>query len=416
MQKILFTLCLVVSACAVEDSGRPIDTGPDGKLVKAVSQLCALVEMRYAYFDKVSDYWNESCDRAELEARSDGSSPQTLDVLERLIDDLYDPHVNLNTNDVTSPRLIPSGADLAFRKVDGAYRVAAIRPLTSAAEANIEVGDQLVSFNQSTPEQMILERVHSGRKYISEERKSWAINAVIGGRYNEPRQLVLLRGGREFVHDLGDPQPSAPDRLLSFRKLNNNLGYIRFNNSLGADQTVDEFNKAIAALSETDGLILDLRDTPGGGNTGVAEPILGHFIDFEAPYQVTAPKGAPAYERVINPTTSTAYTQPVLVLVGRWTGSMGEGMAIGLDGMGRATVLGSQMARLAGGTEGVELVDSGITVFLPTYDLRHLDGTPRHKWIPKGDNFLSADFGNSEDLLLNTAIERLTNTKNRRIQ
>ena len=412
MKRLLFTLCLFVSACAAEEGHQPIVSEPNNRLVDAVAELCAAVEKRYAYFDKVANYWSQSCERADLEARAGGSSPPTIDVLERLLDDLHDPHANLNTNDETSPRLVPSGSDLAFSKIDGAFRVVGIRPLTSAAAADIEIGDELVSFNQLQPDRMIFDRIHSGRGEVSKERKTWAINAVIAGRYNEPRRLELLRGSSIIEHVLGDPIPTSPESLLIHRMLANNLGYIRFNNSLGKDQTADAFERAIADLADTDSLILDLRDTPGGGNTSVAEPILGHFVDAGTPYQITAPNDAPAFTRFVAPSSEQPYDQPVIALVGRWTGSMVEGMAIGLDGMGRATVLGTQMARLAGGTEAIDLPSVGISVFIPSYDLRHLDGTPRHHWAPAVKNTQSADLGHREDLLLNTAIQRLSASEN----
>ena len=37
---------------------------------------------------------------------------------------------------------------------------------------------------------------------------------------------------------------------------------------------------------------------------------------------------------------------PVVVLVDHWTGSMGEGIAIGMDGLKRATIVGTEMAGL----------------------------------------------------------------------
>ncbi|MEM6499499.1 MAG: S41 family peptidase, partial [Pseudomonadota bacterium] len=368
MKQLLLTLCFFVPACAVGDTRQSIANEPENKLVDAVAELRASVEMRYIYFDKVANYWSQSCERADLEARGSGSPALILDVLERLLDDLYDPHANLNTNDETSPRLVPSGADIAFDWVNGAYGVVGIRPLTAAAKADIRIGDELVSFNQLQSDQLILERIHSGRENTSRARTTWATNAVIAGRYNVPRHLVLRRENSLIELDLGDPFPSPADSRLSYEMLENNIGYIRFNNSLGESQTVDDFGRAIAELSDTSGLILDLRDTPGGGNTGVAEPILGHFVDRKSPYQTTVPMDSPAYERYIFPTTQRPYTQPVIALVGRWTGSMGEGMAIGLDGMGRATVLGTQMARLAGGTEAINLPGVGVTVFIPTYD------------------------------------------------
>ncbi len=130
-----------------------------------------------------------------------------------------------------------------------------------------------------------------------------------------------------------------------------------------------------------------MRNTPSGGNTDVAEPILGRFISAPSGYQrVFDPgpgKAAPAgsWVRKVAP-RGTTVTQPLAVLVDRWTGSMGEGMAIGFDGMKRATVVGTRMAGLCGATSDVTLPKSRIGVAFPTERLYHLDGTPRETWSP----------------------------------
>jgi carboxyl-terminal processing protease len=72
----------------------------------------------------------------------------------------------------------------------------------------------------------------------------------------------------------------------------------------------------------------------------------------------------------------------LVVLVNHWTGSMGEGMAIGFDAMKRAQIVGTPMARLCGGTESFELPKTGIPVHLPTYRLYHMNGTPREAFVP----------------------------------
>jgi len=68
--------------------------------------------------------------------------------------------------------------------------------------------------------------------------------------------------------------------------------------------------------------------------------------------------------------------------VNHWTGSMGEGMAIGFDAMKRAQIVGTPMARLRGGTESFELPKTRIPVHLPTYRLYHVNGTPREAFVP----------------------------------
>ena len=117
------------------------------------------------------------------------------------------------------------------------------------------------------------------------------------------------------------------------------------------------------------------------------------------------PRGKDSYLRKVSPSKVGHYDGPMIVLSGRWTGSMGEGMTVGLDAMARATVMGDRMAGLAGGTEGLRLPEMDISLFIPTYGLNHLDGTKRHEWAP--DIVRTADFGDGEDLLLKAAHARL---------
>lgn len=73
---------------------------------------------------------------------------------------------------------------------------------------------------------------------------------------------------------------------------------------------------------------------------------------------------------------------PVRVLVGRWTGSMGEGLAIGFDAIG-ARVTGDRMAGLLGAIEDYRLERSGLVLKLPTERLFAVDGTPREAFVPR---------------------------------
>ena len=98
-------------------------------------------------------------------------------------------------------------------------------------------------------------------------------------------------------------------------------------------------------------------------------------------YQRIEPTDAPAWIRHVDPVAPYSDVE-LTVRVGGWTGSMGEGMAIGLHAMGRAEIVGTPMAGLAGGTEGFHLPGGDLMLWMPTYNLAHLDGTPRHEWVP----------------------------------
>ena len=367
-----------------------------------VKTICEVVPQKYAYYESRAPHWPETCERAEKEASSLDGTKGSLAILERMIDDLYDPHISLNTHNQYSPRLVPTGSDMWVERIEGNYIVSAVRRSSGAANAGIRVGDKLVSFNELTPSALALTRIHSGENNVTEERMTWAINAAIAGKRVALRNIKVLRGDNILSFTMDSPEVPQLNEPILYKNLSENLGYIRFNNSLGNSNSVLAFNTALNALRQTDGLIIDLRETPSGGNTGVAEPILGRFIEKITAYQRTVLLNGSAKDRKIKPSGSWTYDKPVIVLVGRWTGSMGEGMAVGFDGMQRGKVMGSQMAGLAGGTEPIKLKETGVSFNFPTYDLHHLNGTPRHDWTPS--ELITADNGNDADILMRSAI------------
>lgn len=395
---------ILLSACSLHDKGAEPDSGAFNA-VKDIDVICEYAANKYPYYAPRSAYWAAACDGARQAAAAAEDRWSALPIIERLIDDLYDPHISLNANNQNSPRLLPSSTDMwAERQGDGFF-VTALRPSGSAANMGVKINDKLLSFNGTALEDLALTRITYGQDHISRAREHWAVNAALAGRRSEPRQVKILRGDEVLTLDLGSPEPPPLDDLLSFKKLDGNIGYIRLHNSLGMNDSVAAFNQALEALKQTKGLILDLRDTPGGGNTGVAEPIMGRFIRRKTAYQRTVPLKGKAVDRMIKPKGPWTYTAPVAVLAGRWTGSMGEGLTIGFDAMERGEVLGSPMAGLAGGTYDLSLPQTGLSLRLPAYDLHHLDGTPRHEWRPR--HIQTTDNGNGPDTLLGKAVQHI---------
>ena len=102
---------------------------------------------------------------------------------------------------------------------------------------------------------------------------------ALGGRRNQERHI-------EVASDFDDAKrvqlAASYDAINLLRtkaplivKQKEGIGYIRFNNNLGNSETVRAFKEALESLESTQGLVIDLRNTPSGGNTGVAEPHLG---------------------------------------------------------------------------------------------------------------------------------------------
>jgi C-terminal processing protease CtpA/Prc len=163
---------------------------------------------------------------------------------------------------------------------------------------------------------------------------------------------------------------------------------------------------------QTKSLIIDLRETPSGGNTSVARALLGRFITKEHFYQkheLYAEEKSTGVKRswveIVSPRGRT-YTQPLIVLADHWTGSVAEGITIAFDGMKRAKVVGTQMARLNGAVDGFDLPNSKIGVNIATERLFHVNGTPREFFNPA----VTVDVSKQKtgvDVILNTAINSL---------
>tara|TARA_R110002074_G_C12450803_1_gene658512 strand:+ start:41 stop:1279 length:1239 start_codon:yes stop_codon:yes gene_type:complete len=238
------------------------------------------------------------------------------------------------------------------------------------------------------------------------ETRNWIANKVISGKYSEPRILTLkLSNGKIIDFDLDDIKLKKENSLLTVSTINN-IGIIRLNNSLGQNTLIEKFDSAIDSLQNTKGLIIDLRNTTGGGNSYVARGIMSRFINESMPYQLhqifdeswdNQPIIKRSWAEYVSP-RNKQYKNPVVVLVGKWTGSMGEGLAIGFDGLGRAEIVGTEMKRLAGGsTNDFHLKNENLNFKLMTEKLFHLNGTPREKYIP--ENYVSQSSTEKDETL-----------------
>jgi carboxyl-terminal processing protease len=267
-----------------------------------------------------------------------------------------------------------------------------VRSGSDAERAGIRPGAVVVSIDGAPIAEAVDRTIGRAVPKSDPAVRNWALRRVLAGRHGEARRIGLQQAAERRTIELpAKSGASSPDPApVAFRRQDDGVGYIRFNDSLGNDATVREFDRALAALHDTPGLVLDLRDTPSGGNSTVARGILGRFVTRETGYQKHV---APEEERetgvkrswieLVSPRGPFTYSRDVTVLVGRWTGSMGEGLAIGFDGVGRGTVIGGPMAQLLGATYRIELPNSKIGVSLPAERLYHVNGSPREAFRPK---------------------------------
>jgi carboxyl-terminal processing protease len=153
------------------------------------------------------------------------------------------------------------------------------------------------------------------------------------------------------------------------------VAVIRLNNSIGSDALPPAFDKLMREAGKANTILLDLRDTPSGGDSSVAKPLMSWFVKGTQGYQ-THQRGSKTWtEQVIG--RRDYFRGRLIVLVDHWTGSMGEGAAIGLRSAAHAVLVGTPMAGLRGAIEGDDLPCSKINFRLPVERLFEVNGGPR---------------------------------------
>ena len=276
-----------------------------------------------------------------------------------------------------------SGMGLGARleRLQGAMVVVDIDPASAARGAGLRVGDRILN-----PER-------------------------IAGPPDEPARLDVEHcDGRRA--SLSAPRETAywppRERTMSWSSIRRgdgrSVGYLRadrFN-----DDGVELIDAAMAALSETDGLIIDVRQNSGGNASALR--LVSYFADagpgvvllsrsflealdgpLEAADLADVHRAPRAYttEAVFQAVTEgqgavilmtedlgdTRYRNPVVVLIGPETGSAAEGFAWGMRRGSDAVLIGRESAGALLSSERFDLID-GWAVTLPVHGIWGADG------------------------------------------
>lgn len=248
-----------------------------------------------------------------------------------------------------------TGMDI--RLVDGKVLVVSVDPGSSAAEAGIRPGWEIVRVDDEDLSEVItrLETALEGRHSVS-LIMARAITARLEGDAGYMRTVDLLDGtGAEVHHELmltnlrGNPvtMGNLPEVHVwsESDRLDGDVGYFRFNYFLGIMEIMPAYNAAMADFKDCSGIIVDLRGNPGGLG-GMAMGMSGWFIQDKGHVLGTMYMRGGPLKFAVNPRLGS-FTGPVAVLVDELSASTSEIMAGGLQDLGRARVFGRTTAGAA---------------------------------------------------------------------
>lgn len=391
MKSARLTVCLaglliaLAAPAAAQSHAAPFD--PD----KAWSSFVRLLRENYGYLNRRGVDGDAILTRFADRARAARTDKDFIDVLQLVSHNFADPHFIVGPLDAGDWAVFPTASDL-FGRYDGKnFLIEETRAGGDAAAKGVRPGMTVTRVERLPPQRAV--EVITGRAFadLSPEQIDFAFNVALAGYRKRARTLEVDDRGRRHVYALAPTNDLAQridDGPLLDVERRGSTGIIRINNSLGDQKLIPAFAEALAALAGTDTLLIDLRNTPSGGNTSVARGIMGHFVDHDRPYQMHV---VPYETRMLGPTRKfveyvapfgVRYAGKVYVAGGHWTGSMGEGLMIGFDAIG-ATTVGSDLAHLLGALSNETIEGSEAKVDIGTEQLFTVTGLPREAYRPQ---------------------------------
>jgi hypothetical protein len=378
------------------------------------------VNQEYCYFNKKNTDWQKVKEIYLPLIDTVTCRPGFVSILEKALYEIYDHHAGLNTNTSNSRRLVPTATDTWAVYINGKPIITEVRKGFGTEAAGITAGMEVLAVNDVPVLQAIQAFLPWSAKQADNEAKSFALRLLLAGNHIQPRKLTLKYDGavKDYFPDKNGLLLENIEYTSAIEtKITSGIGYIKINNCLFDDGLIPVFDSVMRIMQNTRAMVLDMRETPSGGNTSVARAILSWFINREHFYQqheYYAEERASGIKRswqeIVSPRPGKYYSKPLAVLCNHWTGSIGEGIVIGFDALNRpaTVIIGTDMARLSGAVYDYEMPATKIRFSFPAERLYHTNGQPRELYLPSiFVDMMKAKKASQQDIILEKAIEYL---------
>lgn len=345
---------------------------------EALVRLYDEVRYNFVFYPKMAARWDREYHR-NLEAMREAKDDfEKLRILQRMAAACRDGHtvVYFSSGAFETPGFSPFSTVLL---PEGLY----VRSVESRelADAGMRRGQKIVAVNGESPEVWALREL---KPYVCSSTPQWTLHEMFDGynfsRVRKGTAMVLTlenTDGSQFSlsHKVNEPQRDSSLGIrpeLEFKVVDKKIGLLtipHFQNN----ETTAFFDSVFPKISQTDGLIIDLRGN-GGGNSGYGDYIARHLIDrpIATDRWIT---------RVYNPAFASwglkeetysaqqdsmmpldgikPYLKPVVLLTDRGTFSAAEDFTALLKSAGRITQIGTATGGSTGNGVRVSLTGNG---------------------------------------------------------
>lgn len=345
-------------------------------------RLWNAMEYYYPYLHLMDRDWEDCLVEAVPQMLADTDRLSYEETLFSLAAQAHDPHIGLRDVKTGMNPLYSAWADsycLPAQLTEAEGKLVVKEPLENSALA---AGDVLVSLNGKSIDDIAAEMC----RYLSMPQEgiypTWEL-AFLTLSKTETIRVTVLRGEEEVELTVqGTKNISTSDEtLLPYSILDGNIGLI----NPGKIDSEDTLHEAMAAMKNTQSLIVDLRQYPGSGNFQwiyyYLVPTLREAVIMAKP--LADLPGAYAKETLrygYDPQLLSrspdfySYDKPIVVLIGQTSASMSEYAATVLRSNENVTVIGETTVGTDGNVTYLPL-PGGLRLSFTGLGVYELDGT-----------------------------------------
>jgi carboxyl-terminal processing protease len=321
--------------------------------------LWEAIDKNYSFFEHKRIDWQEVKARYRPKVEAVGTTEEFYRLLYQFIRELKDFHSWLDNykQGLTLPGFSPQ---LSTRLIEGKAVIVEVDKNSEAYKKGIRRGSIILEVDVLSVE----EKVKKLRPLISmySSQQAFLENAyrrlLDGEKGSKVRLKFLPQGGKSpkiavLTRVQSKPRQSdEPDFRVDKGEFiwhgihPSGLGYIRILSFKGRMEIANEFDHALEGLKDTPGLIIDIRENPGGFGTAQAR-IIGRFITQRTKVNIayvksgTGHKDFKKHETYFVPMGDWQYTKPIALLMNPITGSACDLFACRMISTGRAVTIGT---------------------------------------------------------------------------
>ena len=255
-----------------------------------LDNLTVRLKRAWAYADDKQTLLGVNLDFLQADARRELDTVRDADdfyfVVKRYVGGLMDGHAGVRPGHTSAALLTPAWWPFAVTRLDGCFYVKALE----GDCGSLRPGDQVLKVNGVGVDAQFKTVLARSTGSTPAGREYRALDRMRGGKDHQLRVEVVRGAGTNLVCEMTALSGDQPPEAIQHRKLEGNVGYLRFPSFAQDNKIWDEGGRtpealqkalegkknavraALGELKDTRALILDLRGNQGGSDA------LGHFL------------------------------------------------------------------------------------------------------------------------------------------